>query len=155
MIHSLHNARFTSSEDVPSQCIAGYVFSMPGGDDYIQTQPIQAIWEDDGELYIEDKAVSTYQIADFYDDDAASQVGSMREEIFRGFFWLDGLTRMPGFLALALCNVEDRVPLIPRCAEHGMPKTTGKVRSNRWILSPFSLGRCSVVQTTTNAPCSY
>ena len=86
MIHSLHNARFTSSEDVPSQCIAGYVFSMPGGDDYIQTQPIQAIWEDGGELFVEDKAGSTYQIVDFNDDEAARMVVFMREEIFRGFF---------------------------------------------------------------------
>ena len=86
LIHSLHNARFTNSEDVPGLCIAGYVFSMPGGDDYIQTQPIQAIWEDGGELFVEDKAGSTYQIADFYSDESARQVVFMREEIFRGFF---------------------------------------------------------------------
>jgi hypothetical protein len=57
---------------------------MPSGDDYIQTQPIQVIWEADGELYIEDKAGSTYRIADFDDDDMARQVGNMREEIIRG-----------------------------------------------------------------------
>ena len=43
LIHSLHNASFVVIDGVPGQCIAGYVFSMPNGDDYIQTQPIQAI----------------------------------------------------------------------------------------------------------------
>ena len=64
LIHSLHNASFVVINGVPGQCITGYVFSMPDGDDYIQTQPIHAIWQDEGELYIEDKAGSTYQIAD-------------------------------------------------------------------------------------------
>ena len=86
MIHCIHNARFVIGDGVPGQRVAGYVFSLQSGDDYIQTQPIQAIWEADGELYFEDKAGSTYQIADFYSDESARQVVFMREEIFRGFF---------------------------------------------------------------------
>jgi hypothetical protein len=66
---------------------------MPGGDDYIQTQPIQAIWEADGELYIEDKAGCTYRIVDFEYDECAQQIASMREEIFRGFFSATGTAR--------------------------------------------------------------
>ena len=86
MIHCRHNARFASTDGVPGQCLAGYVFSMPGGDSYFYTQPILAIWEEDGELFVEDKTGSTYHIVDFEYDDATRQVGSMREEIFRGFF---------------------------------------------------------------------
>lgn len=86
MIHCIYNAQFTEIEGVPGQCIAGYVFSMPGGDDYIQMQPIHAIWTEDGQLFVEDKAGCTYQIADFDDAEAVRQVGMMREEIFRGFF---------------------------------------------------------------------
>ncbi|WP_060613673.1 MULTISPECIES: hypothetical protein [Pseudomonas] len=86
MIHSLHNARFANSENVPGQCVAGYIFSMPGGDSYFYTQPLQAIWEDSGELFVEDKTGSTYHIVDFDYDDSARQLSSMREEIFRGFF---------------------------------------------------------------------
>ena len=59
---------------------------MPDGDDYIQTQPIQAIWQDGGELFVEDKTGTTYQIADFDDGESARKVETMREEIFRGFF---------------------------------------------------------------------
>lgn len=84
LIHSLHNASFVVIDGVPGQCVAGHVFSMPDGDDYIQTQPIHAIWQDEGELYIEDKAGSTYQIADFEYDEDAQQVGSMRDEIIQG-----------------------------------------------------------------------
>jgi hypothetical protein len=58
---------------------------MPSGDDYIQTQPIQAIWEDGGELFIEDKAGSTYQIADFYSDESARQLANLKEAICMGF----------------------------------------------------------------------
>ena len=66
--------------------MAGYVFSLPDGDTYLYTHTILAIWTDDGELFIEDKAGCTYQIVDFDYDDSARQIGSMREEIFRGFF---------------------------------------------------------------------
>ena len=66
--------------------MAGYVFSLPGGDTYFYTQPVIAIWEDGGELFIEDKTGCTYQIVDFDYDDSAHQLGRMREEIFRGFF---------------------------------------------------------------------
>ncbi|CAI8901574.1 hypothetical protein [Pseudomonas sp. IT-P218] len=74
MIHCIYNARFAEIDGVPGQCVAGHVFSMPDGDDYIQTQPIHAIWQEKGELYVEDKAGCTYQIADFDDAEAARQV---------------------------------------------------------------------------------
>lgn len=85
MIHSLHNARFVQADGVPGRCVAGYVFSMPSGDDHIQTQPILAIWEDGGQLYVEDAAAARYHIVDFEYDRDARQVGKMLEEIIRGF----------------------------------------------------------------------
>lgn len=87
MIHCIHRAKFVSArDDVHGKRIAGYVFSLPGGDTYLYTHTILAIWTDDGELFVEDKAGCTYQIVDFDYDDSARQIGSMREEIFRGFF---------------------------------------------------------------------
>lgn len=87
MIHCIYNAYFADIDgDVPGKCVVGYVFSLPGGDSLHYTQPIRAIWEDGGELFVEDKAGSTYQIADFYSDESAHQLGCMREEIFQGFF---------------------------------------------------------------------
>lgn len=85
MIH-IHRAKFVGARDVHGQRIAGYVFSLPGGDVYFYTHTVIAVWEDCGELYVEDKTGCTYKIIDFDYDDAARQVGGMREEIFRGFF---------------------------------------------------------------------
>lgn len=85
MIHSLHNARFVSGEDEAGQCVAGYVFTLPDGDDYIQTQSIRAIWEDGGKLYVEDAVCARYHIVDFEYQEDARQVGKMLEEIIRGF----------------------------------------------------------------------
>ncbi|MBO2924996.1 hypothetical protein J5H75_25325 [Pseudomonas asiatica] len=85
MIHSLHNARFVQAGGVPGRCVAGYVFSMSSGDDYIRTLPIKAIWQVECELYVEDLAGATYHIVDFEYDECARQVGQMREEIIQGF----------------------------------------------------------------------
>lgn len=85
MIHSLHNAKFVSGEDETGRCVAGYVFTLPDGDDYIHTKRIQALWEHGGELYVEDLAGATYHIVDFEYDECARQVGQMREEIIQGF----------------------------------------------------------------------
>lgn len=85
MIHSLHNARFVSGEDEAGQCVAGYVFTLPDGDDYIQTQSTRAIWEDGGQLYVEDVAGATYHIVDFEYYKDARQVGQMLDELMRGF----------------------------------------------------------------------
>ncbi|WP_372029923.1 hypothetical protein [Pseudomonas kurunegalensis] len=85
MIHSLHNARFLRGDNETGQSVAGYVFALPNGDDYIQTQSIRAIWEDGGQLYVEDAAGARYYIVDFEYDRDARQVGKMLEEIIRGF----------------------------------------------------------------------
>lgn len=85
MIHSLNNARFVGGEDEKGRCVAGYVFTLQDGDDYVHTKQIQALWWCGGQLYVEDKAGTTYHIVDFEYDECAHQVGQMREEIIQGF----------------------------------------------------------------------